>query len=358
MTADELHEREKQSFWKWRRSLVSSETNVTMSITPYEKNLNVWRQLWRVIEKSDIIVQIVDARNPLMFRSQDLEAYVHEVDPLKRNVLLVNKADLLTRKQRFKWATYFKHMNIRAIFFSAAMAQNELDEMEDNGEALAASESLAAAKTTITTPNNKNDAACIPHPVDQQDMTHVYTRTELLTYFMSISNKSSGGGVVVAVGMVGYPNVGKSSVVNVLCGRKRVAVGSTPGKTKHLQTLHISEHIMICDCPGLVFPSALTTKDDMVCDGILPIDQMREHRGPIALLCQRIPPHVFETIYGIQFQKKRNDQSSWKQQQPLGVEELLYTFATSRGMMSQKGVPNAPAAARILLKDYVNGKLY
>lgn len=39
-----------------------------MLFTPYEKNLDFWRQLWRVIERSDLIVQIVDARNPLMFR--------------------------------------------------------------------------------------------------------------------------------------------------------------------------------------------------------------------------------------------------------------------------------------------------
>lgn len=35
------------------------------------------------------------------------------------------------------------------------------------------------------------------------------------------------------VGMIGYPNVGKSSVINVLCGTKRVGVASLPGKTKH-----------------------------------------------------------------------------------------------------------------------------
>lgn len=39
-----------------------------MQATPFEKNLNVWRQLWRVIERSDVVVQIVDARNPLVFR--------------------------------------------------------------------------------------------------------------------------------------------------------------------------------------------------------------------------------------------------------------------------------------------------
>lgn len=39
------------------------------AVAPFEKNLEVWRQLWRVIEKSDLIVQIVDCRNPLLFRS-------------------------------------------------------------------------------------------------------------------------------------------------------------------------------------------------------------------------------------------------------------------------------------------------
>ena len=53
--------------------------------------------LWRVLERSQLVVQIVDARNPLVFRSTDLERYVRELDPRKRCLLLVNKADLLTK---------------------------------------------------------------------------------------------------------------------------------------------------------------------------------------------------------------------------------------------------------------------
>ncbi len=73
---------------------------MNMVLTPYERNLEVWRQLWRVIERSDIVVQIVDARNPLFFRSNDLENYVKEVDSKKKNLLLVNKADYLSENQR------------------------------------------------------------------------------------------------------------------------------------------------------------------------------------------------------------------------------------------------------------------
>ena len=49
---------------------------------------------------SDVVVQIADARNPLLFRCEDLEAYVEEVDPTKINMILLNKADYLTEDQR------------------------------------------------------------------------------------------------------------------------------------------------------------------------------------------------------------------------------------------------------------------
>lgn len=54
------------------------ETNDELSITPYEKNIEVWRQLWRVVERVDILVQIVDGRNPLFFYSEDLVTYARE----------------------------------------------------------------------------------------------------------------------------------------------------------------------------------------------------------------------------------------------------------------------------------------
>jgi large subunit GTPase 1 len=71
----------------------------------------------------------------------------------------------------------------------------------------------------------------------------------------------------------------------VLCGEKKVNVSMTPGKTKHLQTIKLSDQILLCDCPGLVFPSFLTTKADMICSGLLPIDHMRDPRPPTALVC-------------------------------------------------------------------------
>jgi len=54
-----------------------------MAITPFEKNIEVWKQLWRVIEKSHVLLQIVDARNPYFFYSADLEKYISALELAK-----------------------------------------------------------------------------------------------------------------------------------------------------------------------------------------------------------------------------------------------------------------------------------
>ncbi|OMJ23178.1 Large subunit GTPase 1, partial [Smittium culicis] len=148
-TPAQLHKHERESFLKWRRGLAKYslillhyslfliqynssyllfffltrlEEDEGFLLTPFERNLEVWRQLWRVLERSDIIVQIVDARNPLLFRSEDLEQYISEFDENKKSVLLINKADMLNLKQRQYWAEYFEANNIDYLFFSAKEA--------------------------------------------------------------------------------------------------------------------------------------------------------------------------------------------------------------------------------------------
>jgi len=129
-TPEQLDRMERDSLLEWRRGLAELQENNDLLMTPFERNLEVWRQLWRVIERSDLVVQIVDARNPLLFRSEDLERYVKDVDPRKENLLLVNKADMLTLEQRKAWADYFQEAGISYKFFSASLAK-ELNEVRD-----------------------------------------------------------------------------------------------------------------------------------------------------------------------------------------------------------------------------------
>lgn len=130
-THEQLDKAERESFMKWRRVLATmEESQDERQLTPFEKNLEVWKQLWRVLERSHIVVQILDARNPLLFRSKDLEAYVRELGQNKTCLLVINKADYLTPHARRMWSDYFTAHSIDFVFFSAALEQSRLDDLD------------------------------------------------------------------------------------------------------------------------------------------------------------------------------------------------------------------------------------
>jgi len=378
-TPQDLDNREKASLLDWRRGLAELQESDDLLMTPFERNLEVWRQLWRVIERSDLVVQIVDARNPLLFRSEDLEKYVKEVDSKKNNLLLVNKADMMTSPQREAWADYFEDVGINYKFFSASLAKemNEslgLDkESVDDGRAIleGAMEDMAdggvfklAEETEKLKMQEDEDddaqwASEEDLDEDNEARTRILTTDELESLFLEnapeVESADSEHPRKTTIGLVGYPNVGKSSTINALIGAKKVSVSSTPGKTKHFQTIHLSPDVLLCDCPGLVFPNFATTKAELVCNGILPIDQLREFSGPAGLVAQRIPQSFFETLYGVKVHTRPSEEGG------TGVptaEEILIAYAVARGFTKTgQGQPDESRAARYVLKDYVSGKL-
>lgn len=375
-TPAELDRMEKDSFLQWRRGLAQLEESKDLLMTPFERNLEVWRQLWRVIERSDLVVQIVDARNPLLFRSEDLERYVVEVDPEKRNLLLVNKADMMTLEQRLAWADYFEKEKIRYRFFSAALAKqsNEELELEDKLDEEGADETPDPDEPLVKetqdlklegrdggseddekASNSGSEASLDEEPLRTRILTIDELEDLFLEHLPPSEDADPSNPRKTQIGLVGYPNVGKSSTINALIGAKKVSVSSTPGKTKHFQTLHLSDKIILCDCPGLVFPNFATTKAELVCNGVLPIDQLREFTGPATLVAQRIPKPFLEKVYGIKITTRPFEEGGTGI--PTG-EELLFTYAKARGFTKTgAGNPDESRAARYILKDYVNGKL-
>lgn len=108
MIREQFDRLEKEVFLDWRRGLVELEEIKDLFMILFERNLEVWRQFWRVIECFDVVVQIVDVRNLLMFCFEDLENYVKEVDFKKYNLLFINKVDMMMYRQRKMWVDYFK----------------------------------------------------------------------------------------------------------------------------------------------------------------------------------------------------------------------------------------------------------
>lgn len=78
-----LKQMENLSFVNWRKELSEMEqSRPDLIITPYEKNIEIWRQLWRVCENSHLLLQIVDGRDPMFYRCEDLEVYLKELNVL------------------------------------------------------------------------------------------------------------------------------------------------------------------------------------------------------------------------------------------------------------------------------------
>ncbi|PKA50884.1 large subunit GTPase 1 [Apostasia shenzhenica] len=342
MSAEELDANERQAFLEWRRSLARLEENEKLMLTPFEKNLDIWRQLWRVLERSDLLVMVVDARDPLFYRCPDLEAYAQEIDEHKKTMLLVNKADLLPFVVRKKWADYFDSHGILFIFWSAKSASAILEDKklskEWEGEQL-----------------EEQSTHC-------NHDTKIYGRDELLARLQaeaeaivsSRKDATENDSKHVVVGFVGYPNVGKSSTINALVGVKRTGVTSTPGKTKHFQTLIISDELILCDCPGLVFPSFSSSRYEMIASGVLPVDRMTENRATVQVVADHVSRHVLEDTYKI---KLPNPKSYEPQSRPPTAAELLRAYCSSRGHVSSGGLPDETRAARQILKDYIDGKI-
>ncbi|XP_064372886.1 large subunit GTPase 1 homolog isoform X2 [Dromaius novaehollandiae] len=371
---EDLKQAERDSFLEWRRQLAHLEEEKNLILTPFERNLEFWRQLWRVIERSDIVVQIVDARNPLLFRCQDLENYVKEVSSDKENMILINKADLLSEEQRAAWARFFETEGVKVVFWSALAeckrlageakgldtedvtedpgdseyesssqedditqdsaegactdnafqtdngvlvsdddSSDEYEDCEDDEEDAwqTCSEDEGGGKVNTTAPKsmeNRTDGAAVQCIVQEQNrnirnFSHLVQRNELLEIFKTMHNGPRVKAGEVNVGLVGYPNVGKSSTINTILGNKKVSVSATPGRTKHFQ---------------------------------------------------HIPRNILEATYGINIIRPREDEDP--DRKPT-AEELLTAHGCMRGFMTAHGQPDQPRSARYVLKDYVNGKL-
>ncbi|KAK9862042.1 hypothetical protein WJX84_003960 [Apatococcus fuscideae] len=336
-TPAQLDHHERNAFLEWRRELAKVEEDEKLTLMPFEKNLDVWRQLWRVLERSHIVVQVVDARDPLLYRSEDLEKYCKELHPSKASMLLLNKADLLPIPLRLAWANYFDSIGLDYVFWSAKVAT---DGYEDGQEE---KEKQEAGRARLVT---------IPELLD-----HLQEHAEAAATELAKDSKAQVmhiEGERLMVGLTGYPNVGKSSTINALFGAKKTAVAPTPGKTKHFQTLNVSERMTLCDCPGLVIPKYAASKAEMVAAGVLPIDRLTDVRSPVEVVAQRIPRALLEKACGLRLPSPAMHEP---QDRAPTAAEVLRTWAVARGWTAASALPDEARAGRAIMKDYVAGRL-
>mmetsp|Transcript_2832 Transcript_2832/g.8648 ORF Transcript_2832/g.8648 Transcript_2832/m.8648 type:complete len:508 (-) Transcript_2832:1696-3219(-) len=371
MSAAHLEKLEREAFLHWRRGLAAVEESSHKIMTPFEKNLDIWRQLWRVVEKSDVLIQIVDGRDPLLFYCEDLVRYVAELSTEERPkqcLVLMNKADLVPGALLPEWQEYFRAQDMPVLFFSAVeSAAPRQDDVGAEEESAPAVEALEFPSGTDIVQQEREDYAklCVSESEESGEDVKICTTEELLEEFHNMmpawkaARRSELGAEErkvhpadsrVVIGMVGYPNVGKSSTINAIIGSKKVSVSSTPGKTKHFQTLLLDDEVMLCDCPGLVFPNFASSQAELVTRGVLPIDQLHDPGPAIEVICSVVPRETLEDLYGIKIPHELDSPAEL-------ANNLLESHARARGFRTKHDLADHQRSARIILKDYVNGKL-
>ncbi|KAL4063002.1 P-loop containing nucleoside triphosphate hydrolase protein, partial [Scleroderma yunnanense] len=125
----------------------------------------------------------------------------------------------------------------------------------------------------------------------------------------------------LTVGLIGQPNVGKSSLLNALFGTTKVRASRTPGKTKHFQTLFWTPDVRLVDCPGLVMPSFVPIDIQVLCS-VFPISRMAAIPFCVHQISQLLPlEDILALTHPSTAVKPVEDKRTWRDGQRSGVKE-------------------------------------
>ncbi|CCH41578.1 Nuclear GTP-binding protein NUG1 [Wickerhamomyces ciferrii] len=278
-----------------------------------------------VVEASDVVLYVLDARDPEGTRSKKVEQAVLQSQG-KRLILLLNKVDLIPNDVLNKWLDFLKSSFPTIPIRAAPGATN--------------SNSYNKTLSQTTTANN------------------------LLTALKSYAAKSNLKRSIIT-GVIGYPNVGKSSIINALTSRhggssKACPTGNQAGVTTSLREVKIDGKLKILDSPGIVFPAESKKKSRI------------EQEAHLALLSALPPKNITDPYPAIVLLLKKLSKSqemidhfkTFYQLPPLPnsdvnefAKQVLIHVARKRGRLGKGGIPNLSSAGLSILNDWRDGKL-
>ncbi|XP_053976140.1 guanine nucleotide-binding protein-like 1 [Hylaeus volcanicus] len=358
MTKQQLELREQKYFTEYLKEMRKVD-----NISYFELNLETWRQLWRVLEMSDILLFIIDIRYTVLMFPPYL--YHHITKELNKDMILIlNKVDLAPPALVVAWKEYFHEMypKLHILLFTSYPTYNlhgNTSETEGlkmsrrKGKLIMAAEGaqklldtcneIVGDQVDLTSWHKKiQDELQMEFSLDEIDHKDSVTITKEDTSYFKHEQYKNG---VLTIGCIGCPNVGKSSLMNALMGKKVVSVSRTPGHTKHFQTIFLTKNVCLCDCPGLVFPS-IVPKELQILMGSFPIAQVREPYSTIKFLAERVN---LPKILNLQHSGREDTWSAM---------DICEHWAIKRNFVTARvGRPDTYRAANALLRMALEGKI-
>jgi len=147
----------------------------------------------------------------------------------------------------------------------------------------------------------------------------------------------------ISVGVIGYPNVGKSSVINTLRTKKVCNVAPNPGETKVWQYITLMKRIHLIDCPGVVWERTRDSDVDSVLKGVVRVERLDDATDYITSVLRRVKRKYVQKAYRIK---------DWTD-----TEDFLKQLSVQYGKLLKGGDADQNTTAKMILQDWQRGKL-
>ena len=258
------------------------------------------RQMEQDLKQVDAVCEIMDARIPISSRNPDIDSICGN----KPRMVILNRLDLADPEATVRWAAYFKNRGIAAV----------------------ATDCKSRKGINQFTPAVRQ----LLHEKLERDAARGMTRA-------------------LRIMIVGIPNVGKSTLINQISGRKGAKAENRPGVTRGKQWVTVDKDLLLMDTPGILWPKfedpnvgMMLAYTGAVKDGIMDLEELA--CSLMELLWQRYP-QVIRERYGIDCEL---DIPGW---------QLIEAAGKKRGYLLARGEINIERMAKVLIDEFRSGKL-
>ena len=258
------------------------------------------RQMEQDLKQVDAVCEIMDARIPISSRNPDIDSICGN----KPRMVILNRLDLADPDATARWAAHFKKQGIAAV----------------------ATDCKSRKGISQFTPAVRQ----LLHEKIERDAAKGMTRA-------------------LRIMIVGIPNVGKSTLINQISGRKGAKAENRPGVTRGKQWVTVDKDLLLMDTPGILWPKfedpnvgMMLAYTGAVKDGVMDLEELACRL--MELLWRRYPDMVRER-YGIDCEP---DIPGW---------QLLEAAGKKRGYLLARGEINTERMAKVLIDEFRGGKL-